>query len=76
MYEKFFVDEKARVAKHAAEYGDYLPFGILPRFGQIILLKKEETEETPPLLRNAKHATKIFLGTQPTTTSSLIIAAV
>ena len=28
----------------------------------------------PPLLRNAEHATEIFLGTWPTTTSSLIIA--
>ena len=28
----------------------------------------------PPLLRNAEDATEIFLGTWPTTTSSLIIA--
>ena len=40
-YEKFSSDEKARVAKCAAEHEYCLLFNILLRFGQIILLRKK-----------------------------------
>ena len=50
MYEKFSADEKARVAKHAAEYGvlSTVRHFAKIKFGQIVVAPRTLLRKTPP----------------------------